>query len=109
MRDTSDTTAELDLATIKRCSGDFVWGVSGVVWAPGPAVGFKGYGVPPVSSRKRFSRALIKLIIVESACAACSVGPCTRENKRSRSQSPPVLLPRCVVGVVQNPRQTDGE
>ena len=46
MRDTSDTTAELDLATIKRCSGDFVWDVSGVVWAPGPAVGFKGYGVP---------------------------------------------------------------
>ena len=81
---------------VVNCSG-----VSGVVWAAGPAAGAKGCGVPPAAPLRRFCRALIKEIIVESACAAYSVGPCPRENQRSRSQTPPVPPVALVLCVVQ--------
>ena len=95
----SDTTDALDLFTIKLCSADFVCGVSGVARTPVPVVGAKGCGVPRAPSLRRFCRAFIKANIVESACAAYSLGPCLRESQRSRSQTPLVLLPRCFVGV----------
>ena len=103
----SDTTATLTLRTIKFSSDEVVGGVPGVALALCPAVGAHGSGAPHLSSRRRFCRARNSANIDERACATYAVGPCMRENQRSRSQTPPV--PPVAVGFVRcaNPKRMD--
>ena len=77
--------------------GKFSWTQFWMRVVSSSSVGANGCDVPSTPSRRRFCRALSNSSIVESTCAAYLVGQCTRENQRSRPQTPPV--PAAVVGV----------